>query len=227
MSTQIRLVTFNIRYAAPTLAPLEEATASQLHDILAALNQPPSPTGLTWSHIGTTRCPGSFPDESNPILYPTQSFLPSRSATLWLSSTPDRPSRGWDAGLHRIVTTKSVVVMNTHLDHAGRKARVESVGLLGRVAREWDGEGVGAVFLGGDFNSRPGSEVVRRMTVGGGWREVVDLEWEERGKIDYLFVRGEKVEGVVVDRFEVLGNEAEGVLFSDHRAVVADVRVLG
>jgi len=40
-------------------------------------------------------------------------------------------------------------------------------------------------------------------------------------------VRGEKAEGVVVEKFEVLGNEAGGVLFSDHRAVVADVRVSG
>lgn len=134
---------------------------------------------------------------------------------------------------------KSVVVMNTHLDHAGHRARLESVGVLGRVAREWGGGG--AVFLGGDFNSRPGGEVVKRMEAGG-WREVVDLfgegeRWkgeetyttfgeagERRGKIDYLFVRGGEV---VVERFEVMGNEKGGVLFSDHRAVVADVRVLG
>lgn len=287
-STPIRLITFNIRYAATALAsPLElpwplrlpplaaflhsiltpttllllqEATPPQLHDILHALNHPPSPSptmppspstaspsSLTWSYIGLTR--GSFPDEANPILYPTQSFHLTRSATLWLSPTPDRPSRGWDAGLHRIVTVgelvpvgggKSVVVMNTHLDHAGHRARLESVGVLSNVAREWGG-GDGAVFLGGDFNSRPGGEVVRGMEAGG-WREVVDLvegggRWkgeetyttfgeagERRGKIDYLFVRGGEV---VVEGFEVLGNEAGGVLFSDHRAVVADVRVLG
>lgn len=280
MSTPLRLITFNIRYAATTLAsPLElpwplrlphltaflhsiltpttllllqEATPPQLHDILRALNNPPSPTGLTWSHIGLPRA--SFPDEANPILYATQSFRLTRSATLWLSPTPDSPSRGWDAGLNRIVTVgefvpsqggKGVVVMSTHLDHAGQRARLESVGVLGRVAGEWGGrEGVGAVFLGGDFNSRPGSEVVKGME-GGGWREVVDLfgdreRWkgeetyttfgeagERRGKIDYLFVRGEKAQGVVVEGFEVMGNEAQGVLFSDHRAVVADVRVLG
>lgn len=85
----------------------------------------------------------------------------------WLSEAPDRPgSKGWDAALPRVVTwvklrdrkapdARPVLFVNTHFDHRGKKARVESAKLLrARLAKL--GEGC-SIVVTGDFNAVEGS----------------------------------------------------------------------
>jgi endonuclease/exonuclease/phosphatase family metal-dependent hydrolase len=124
--------------------------------------------------------------EYSPILYPTQIFKLLHYENTWLSPTPHKPSKGWDAGLKRILTSgvfehkltnRRLAVFNTHLDHAGIEAREKSVGIIlsviERIRSEWcrstEGELSGAsvegldYVLAGDFNSFPTQEAYRAM----------------------------------------------------------------
>ncbi len=85
----------------------------------------------------------------------------------WLSETPETPgSIGWDAVCPRIVTwvklrdrwcnPDTLFVFNTHFDHVGEKARLESAKLLQkRMAELADGY---PVILMGDFNAAATSD---------------------------------------------------------------------
>jgi endonuclease/exonuclease/phosphatase family metal-dependent hydrolase len=83
-----------------------------------------------------------------------------RSGTFWLSETPGKAgSRGWDAACNRVVTWaefkdkitgKHFMVFNTHFDHIGEVARVESARLINRKIAELAHKL--PVVLTGDFN---------------------------------------------------------------------------
>ncbi|KAG5941162.1 hypothetical protein E4U59_001902 [Claviceps monticola] len=118
---------------------LQEALHAQLLDIEAHLGPP-------WAYIGRGRGPHETDEEYSPIFYRADTWTCRRSETRWLSETPDRPSKGWDAALNRIVTMGlfehretgvRVVVMSTHFDHRGTEARMRSARLLVQFAGEW------------------------------------------------------------------------------------------
>ena len=198
----IRLLTHNIRYA--TIAPfegeekwqfrkpriiaelhfttrhyresficLQEVLHEQLHDILSGLN---SKEGI-WAYIGVGRDDGHRAGEYSPILYQPAVWLLESYKTVWLSETPDRPSKSWDAASIRILTIgvfqhcqskKKIVAMNTHLDDQGSKSRREAARIiLGHISQfltEVRGSTAQPIFLAGDFNSEPDQEAYRTMT---------------------------------------------------------------
>ena len=142
----LRVITFNIRYATNTPVTgeqpwsvrcpklcrqlifntagqdspficLQEALHSQVHDIQRQL-------GPEWSHIGRGRDEDPMDGEFSPVFYKSDTWECIQNETKWLSETPDKPSRGWDAALNRIVTMglfrhrgtgSTVVVMSTHV----------------------------------------------------------------------------------------------------------------
>src|SRR3546814_13670773 len=93
--------------------------------------------------------------------YRTDRFTLLAAGTFWLSQTPDRPGKGWDAAYPRIASwarlrdrtaSQTLLVVNTHFDHVGQVARVESAKLI----RRWIGDPRqpgDAVVLTGEFNS--------------------------------------------------------------------------
>ncbi|KAK3313614.1 endonuclease/exonuclease/phosphatase [Apodospora peruviana] len=180
-------------YFSSAFINLQEVLHTQLIDILAGLNNVPADTdpakGPTWEHVGVGRDDGKTKGEYSPIIYPVRQFNLLHNETVWLSETPDVPSKGWDADSIRILTVgvfehrqtlRKVVVANTHLDNAGQRSRVESVSLilktLKRVHADWAG-GDG-VFLTGDFNSMPNGEAYLAMKQDG-WLKDVHDEVEE------------------------------------------------
>jgi endonuclease/exonuclease/phosphatase family metal-dependent hydrolase len=110
--------------------------------------------------IGVGRLDGRRDGELNAVLYRTARLEPLDSGTFWLSETPDRPgSRGWDAELPRIVTwakfydvasEQALVCVNTHWDHLGHQAKLESARLMRRWLVERT-QGL-ATIVTGDFN---------------------------------------------------------------------------
>lgn len=178
---------------------LQEVLHSQLNDILNGLNGlPPTsqeiatlPTGPLWAHIGVAREDGHTKGEYSPIIYPVQQLDLLHFENLWLSPTPDRPSKGWDAGSERILTVgvfehkltgQRVLACCTHLDNAGSKSRRKSVDIIlntiERLRKEWSTHNVSnhhpdsfaadtqqdlGVFLAGDFNSFPDQEAYLAM----------------------------------------------------------------
>jgi hypothetical protein len=76
------------------LLALQEVLHSQLLDILDGLNQNYEPTD--WEYIGVGRG-GGKEGEMSPILYRSSVYRLIKLTNLWLSKTPDVPSKGWDA----------------------------------------------------------------------------------------------------------------------------------
>jgi endonuclease/exonuclease/phosphatase family metal-dependent hydrolase len=101
--------------------------------------------------------------EASGLFIKTSRFIIKDSGTFWLSRTPDKISRGWDAACNRVcsfvrledrLNGKQCWVFNTHWDHVGEQARTESLALiLAQIAlRNPNNE---PVILMGDFNTTP------------------------------------------------------------------------
>lgn len=196
--------------------------------------------------IGVGRDDGRTEGEYACILYDERKFVPVRTATFWLSETPDRISRGWDAAINRICTYglfRSVAtgrqcwVLNTHFDHMGPVARRESAKLMlatvDRLKREVDVP----VILMGDFNARPEQEPVRILSSGllnardvsrdpphGGPDTWNGFKFAEKpdGWIDHIFVSGR----LQVLKYATCTDSYEMRYLSDHFPILARISLL-
>lgn len=275
----LRLVSFNIRYATqederalgeqpwhvrcPKICTqlrflsaghespficLQEALLPQVRNIQARLGAP-------WANIGRGRGQGETDGEFSPIFYREDAWACEHSETRWLSETPEKPSRGWDAALNRIVTIglfshretgTKVVVMSTHFDHMGVQARKNSAALLIEFAEEWShvkGQSPSAVLIAGDFNSQPDDEAYKVMTApASGMSDLSDLVPESRHYGNHLtytsfgepseypqridFLFIREPRTALVETFGVLANSFDDqIRFSDHRPVVSDLKL--
>lgn len=139
---------------------LQEVLHNQLQDILNGLNE-----FENWSYFGVGRTDGKTSGEYAPILYKKLEFEILDTKTFWLSPTPDKPSKGWDAALERIVTIvtfQSKVsplirfnIFNTHYDHRGVIARRESSLFIADKLKNYNDY---PSFLAGDLNTEPTDE---------------------------------------------------------------------
>jgi len=112
-----------------------------------------------YRRIGVGRDDGKEAGEFMAIYYDTAWLSADMSSTLWLSETPWKASKGWDAACYRTVTCafftdkrsgRSFSYFNTHLDHVGKVARAESAKYIAELVKESEGF---PVILGGDINS--------------------------------------------------------------------------
>jgi endonuclease/exonuclease/phosphatase family metal-dependent hydrolase len=176
----LRVMTFNIRYDNPKDGPhgwanrkdkvagmvklyaadivgMQEALRSQIDDLAERLPQ--------YEWIGVGRQDGKDAGEFTPIFYKRDHLELLDKSTFWLSETPDKAgSRSWDAALPRIVTWAKFkekpngaqfYLFNTHFDHLGPTARLESAKLLrSKVAATAANQP--AVVIG-DFNCQSNS----------------------------------------------------------------------
>jgi endonuclease/exonuclease/phosphatase family metal-dependent hydrolase len=118
------------------------------------------------TRVGVGRADGATGGEFTGILFKTDRFEMVDQGTIWLSPTPSAPSVGWDAELPRIMTwvklrdrqenAAPLAFLNTHWDHVGARARVESARLIHR----WLAENAPdyPVIITGDFNCDVDSE---------------------------------------------------------------------
>lgn len=171
---------FQTRYC-DALIMLQEVLHHQLQDILRNLNQgardDSSRQYLQWNYVGVGRDDGRTDGEFVPILFQPAVWTLERSRTLWLSLTPDRPSKDWDSGSKRTLTAtwlkhqhsgKRLLALNTHLDNASENARRESAKLITKWIRKWvhtdSKHGNLPVVLSGDFNSTIAGEAYKELT---------------------------------------------------------------
>lgn len=112
-----------------------------------------------YEFIGVGRDDGKDKGEHAAIFYRTDKFDVIEKGDFWLSETPDVPSKGWDAVLPRICswghfkckdTGFEFLFFSLHMDHIGKKARVESAFLVQKKMEEL-GANLPAI-LTGDFN---------------------------------------------------------------------------
>jgi endonuclease/exonuclease/phosphatase family metal-dependent hydrolase len=188
--------------------------------------------------VGVGREDGVAKGEYAPIFYREDLFAVLDSGTFWLSATPQQPSVGWDAAMERICTYavlkdkrngKEVHFYNTHFDHVGKEARVNSAALImdsiaAKSAGHW-------VILSGDFNVEPDTEAYKtivqtdlqdsyeqskvRLGPTGTFNGFNPSASHDR-RIDYIFYRGFSVELYEANNLSYNNN-----FLSDHFPVIA------
>lgn len=153
-------------------AGLQEALLTQLRDLEQLA------PGLT--RFGVGRDDGREKGEFSPILYRRDRWRVVDGRTRWLSETPEQPgSKSWDAAITRIATRceferldggRRVVIYNTHFDHRGETARLQSAKLL----RNWVAQETAPCVVMGDFNCTPREAPYQELTARDGARPLVD-----------------------------------------------------
>ena len=120
-----------IQFYEPDFIGTQEGKAHQLKYIDSLI------TGLEF--IGLSRDNSKTEGEFSAIFYNQKKFKLITKSTFWLSETPEKKSKGWDAAYERICTyglfedlksKKQFYVFNTHLDHIGEIARTNSAKLI-------------------------------------------------------------------------------------------------
>lgn len=177
----LRVMTFNVRYGTakdgdnhwdkrkelcasrvtlfdPDLLGLQESLDFQNAFILGKLKD--------FGQVGVGRDDGKDKGEFSTLMYRKERFELVESGTFWLSETPETPgSKSWDSSLPRIASWallrdrkaggRELVALNTHFDHRGPTARLESAK---RIRSFLTAKAKGRpVVVTGDFNAGPGS----------------------------------------------------------------------
>lgn len=198
-----------------------------------------------YSYIGVGRDDGKEDGEYSCIFYKKDKFTVVQQSTFWLSTTPDSVSFGWDAACRRVCTyglfknnsTKEMFwVFNTHLDHIGKTARLESVKLITARIKQLNAKKY-PVFFSGDFNSKPdeapaqfmtsvmqNSRSISQLVYGGAdtW-EAFKFNEKPNGCIDYIFVADDK--RIKVLKFATLTDSYDMKYPSDHLPVMATIEL--
>ena len=211
----------------------QEGTSAQLKDMT---------TGTGYSYIGDGRDYGGA-GEHNSIVYKTNRFQVLEQGKFWYSQTPEVPSRGWDAlGYNRIciwgkfkdlVSGREFFVFNSHFDHQGPTARLESAKML--LSRIKSIAGSYPVFATGDFNCNPESEPIRLLLYEGLLKDSYVLTEQQpygslgtfnghrdalpTSRIDYILV----TKDIRVKEYGVINDRPNGQFPSDHDPVIAVV----
>lgn len=121
-----------------------------------------------YAHLGVGREDGGRKGEMMALFYRQDRFEEFDGGHFWLSETPEQiGSKSWDSSLPRMVTwvklrdrrqpsARPLVFANTHFDHRGPVARLESARLVRRQLEKL-GQGC-SIILTGDFNAGEGSQ---------------------------------------------------------------------
>lgn len=262
----IRVMSFNIRYDNPDDGPdawpnrkefvastilfhkadivgIQEGLIHQLNELDGFLDG--------FERVGVGRNDGEEAGEFSAIYYRSDRFEPIETGNFWLSQTPDVPgSVHWDADQTRIVswahfrdhaTNEIFYAFNTHFDHRGVEARINSAKLI--VEKIDQIAGNEPVVLTGDFNTTDDREPYKIITETE--REGMSLVLydgfyhSENGhhgptstsngfesirpdrRIDYIFVN----DGFQVLYHGALADVRDGHFPSDHLPVLAEIEL--
>jgi len=230
-----------IRFYDVDIVGTQEVLITQLKDLLDSLPE--------YNYLGVARDDGKESGEFCALFFKKEKFELLDGSTFWLSEDPSAAGvKGWDADCVRIVTWaifkdkstgKKFAVFNTHFDHVGPIARVESAKLLVKkvdeIAKDLP------VIITGDFNSVPETEVVKIITDKSRSNYLADSrsmasikygpEWtahnfgrtplENRRIIDYVFVN----EKVKVGKHAVIAEMLNKLYLSDHNPVFVNLEM--
>ena len=142
----------------PDILGVQEALKGQMDELDETLS------GYRWSGAG--RDDGVCGGEYVPVFYKKDRFMLADEGQFWLSEKPAEPgSMGWDAACTRMVSwikLKEIssgyeyFVFNTHFDHMGEQARLNSAQLLSDSVRYI--AMLKPVIIMGDLNCGPDSD---------------------------------------------------------------------
>ncbi|WES97020.1 endonuclease/exonuclease/phosphatase family protein [Chryseobacterium arthrosphaerae] len=223
-----------LTYYHPDYFGVQEALPEQMKDLKTGLKN--------YNYIGVGRDDGKEQGEFSAIFYDTGRLDVVKSGTFWLSETPEKPSKGWDAALNRICTyavfkdkksKKEFLAMNLHFDHVGNVARVKSSELILKKIKELNPKNL-PVTLSGDFNLTDDSEPIKILS-----RNMKDTFYHSETKhygpvgtftafnvneipkdrIDYIFTKG-----FTIRSHRHINDRRENLLYpSDHFPVIVNL----
>lgn len=222
-------VVTTIRNADPDSFGVEEADEAWLERLSSALPE--------YSYAGHGR-DKDLGGEASAVFYKNEKYELVSEETFWLSKTPDKPSKGWDAWINRICTVAvlrdketgfTYAHFNAHFDNSGSISRVEAIAVVTQKASEYDMP----IVFSGDLNAKEGNLMYRRA-LEAGFRDTKYLaEVSDSGAtyhgymgqdklnskpIDYIFVNSYCKE---VKSYDVVTEQINGIYPSDHYPVVS------
>ena len=191
-----------------------------------------------YTRIGVGREDGKTKGEYSPIYFRANRFQLISSKTVWLSQTPSKPSKGWDAACERIATfallfdeelKDTLLVVNAHWDHVGVVARQESAKL---ILKEIEGfTSIQNIIFMGDLNCVPEDLALKKLRAEfsdagiGASSKVGTFNNFERAanpkapRIDYVFY---KLKNLGFHSYKVGNTDVAEPLLSDHFPVVVE-----
>lgn len=224
-----------MNYYHPDFFGVQEAVPQQMVDVKNGMKN--------YDFVGVGRDDGANKGEYSAIFYDTEKLQVLKSGTFWLSETPEKPSKGWDAAYNRICTYalfkmkrggKKFWAFNVHFDHVGNVARVNSSKLILEKIKSFNPKNL-PVVLTGDFNLTENSEPIKIISKSlddsfyhsktkpygpKGTFQAFDINTVPKDRIDYIFTQ----------KFEVLNQRTvndrrENLLYpSDHFPVIAELK---
>ena len=244
---ELKIISYNIRtlardgenswqfrkHATKNMIELHKPDAFGLQEAMLPHMQYIDSVCPQYARVGVGRSDGKEGGEFVTIYYNKERFDLIDSGTFWLSETPDQVSRGWDAALPRITTwvklrdkatKRKFFYFNTHFDHKGTTARVESSKLIVEKIREIAGKKA-AVVLTGDFNIESENEALQplcdNMSAARRCAPITDNKGTYNGwgllkrntVIDHIFYGGRKVK---CNAFRTLDGDYGAKFISDH-----------
>ena len=205
-------------------------------------------TTLTnYNYIGVGRDDGKEAGEYSCIFYNSQKYKVIEQSTFWLSPTPDTVGMGWDAVCNRVCsyglfqslkTKKMIWVFNTHFDHVGKAARLESAKLITKKINELQQKKNVPVIITGDFNSKPTDEPAQYMAAAFTNCRTASEEpaygpadtWngfqfykKPEGCIDYIFISNNKK--LTVKKFATITDSFDNKYPSDHFPILTTLEL--
>lgn len=177
-----------IRFHDFDIIGIQEGLKNQIDDISAVLPE--------YARYGIGRDDGKDAGEHSAIYYLKARFKPLKNGDFWLSETPDKPGKGWDATccnricswvyFQDLKTRKQFYVFNVHFDHQGVVARKESAKLILKKIKEIAGNEP-ALFTG-DLNGGRDTEWYQEIATSGLLEDV-------HGKVKYPYENNSSMNG--------------------------------
>ncbi|MBX2922656.1 MAG: endonuclease/exonuclease/phosphatase family protein [Chitinophagaceae bacterium] len=192
-----------------------------------------------FARIGVGRDDGKDAGEHSAIFYKKERFRLLQSGNFWLSETPDKPGKGWDAKccnricswakFKDLLTSREFYFFCVHFDHQGVEARRQSGKLMVKKIKEIAGNA--PVICTGDFNSTPDTEQIKEMQTilkdsynatqtppygPEGTFNAFKFDASMKYRIDYIFVSA----GIAVQKYGVLTDSKDQRYPSDHQPVM-------
>ncbi|HEY9260202.1 endonuclease/exonuclease/phosphatase family protein [Chitinophaga sp.] len=226
-----------IQYHGFDIFGVQEALSDQMKD----LEEMPQ-----YAHVGVGREDGNTKGEYSAIFYNKNKYQVIQSGNFWLSPTPDKPSKGWDAAYIRIctwacfkvkATGKQFFMFNTHFDNEGVVARENAARMILEKIDAVAAKNT-PVIITGDFNSNPTTSAYGTITKKFSDAKLVvetkpygpdstfnDFKYHnwtkvvKEGRIDFLFVNPQ----IRVLKYAVLTDSKDLRFPSDHFPVTCQL----
>lgn len=222
-------------YYHPDFFGVQEAVPQQMVDIKSGLRN--------YDFVGVGRDDGANKGEYSAIFYDAEKLKVLESGTFWLSETPQKPSKGWDAAYNRICTYalfkmkkdgRKFWAFNVHLDHVGIVARENSVQLILKMIKSFNTKKF-PVVLTGDFNLTEDTKPIKILSENlydayyhskkthygpKGTFQAFDISKPAKERIDYIFLQK-----FLCENIRTINDRRENLLYpSDHFPVIAEIR---